>query len=326
MPNLPNPPRAKNPIRCEKPPYLRPGDRIALLSPSYTTPIEEIEKAAEVLRSWGFEPVIAPHAANTFMGKFAGSLEERLTDLRWALADTSIKAIICNRGGYGTIHMIDQLSLRDWSKQPKWLVGFSDITTLHGLLARAGIMSIHGTMGKFLAHGGNDLTSTLLRDLLMGYLPQYELPPHPLNIKGRASGILVGGNLCTLTPNIGTQADATAASDIILFLEEIDETTHNVDRQFKILEINGVLDRCKGVILGEFTGCNNEFSYESVEAMLLQYLEKYHIPVLCGFPAGHDIVNLPLIMGALVIMDVRSEGATLLFNIEGSQQQVNLFP
>ena len=98
---------------------------------------------------------------------------------------------------------------------------------------------------------------------------------------------------------------------------------HNVDRQFNILAMNGVLDRCKGVILGEFDGCGSEFSYENIEAMLRQYIEKYNIPLLCGFPAGHGDVNLPLVMGAPVTIDVRGDGATLQFDIDGQRQEVN---
>ncbi len=308
-------------LRCVRPPYLKEGDRVALVSPSYFKTMKEVEKAAEVLRGWGLVPVIGPNVGKVFAGKYAGTVEERVADLRWALADTTIKAIICNRGGYGTIHYIDQIPLAEWRANPKWLVGFSDVSTLHGMLARAGVMSVHGTMSMFLAAGGTDETSTLLRDLLMGCVPRYEVPPHPQNIEGRASGILVGGNICTFAPNLGTQADATKGRDLILFIEEVEEGMHNIDRQFNILMMNGVLDRCKGVVLGTFTDCEKEFTYESVEAMLRPYIEKYKIPLLCGFPGGHGKVNLPLVMGAPVTIDVRPDGATLQFNIDGQQQE-----
>ena len=310
-------------LHCVKPNYLKEGDRVALISPSYYTPMENVEKTAEVLRSWGLEPVIGPNVGKVYAGKYAGTVEERVSDIRWALNDTTIKAIICNRGGYGTIQLIDRLSLKEWGAHSKWLVGFSDITTLHGLLTRAGVMSIHGTMSSFLAAGGTDTNSTLMRDLLMGRVPRYEVPAHPQNIEGCASGILVGGNICTFAPNLGTQADATLGRDLILFIEEVGESMHNIDRQFNILAMNGVLNRCKGLVLGEFDGCGSEFSYESIEAMLRQYIEKYNIPLLCGFPAGHGDVNLPLVMGAPVTIDVRSDGATLQFDIVGQQQVVN---
>ena len=309
-------------LTCRKPDYLKPGDKVALISPSYFTPMENVEKAADLLRTWGLEPVIGPNVGKTYDGKYAGTVTERLSDIRWAFDDPSIKAIICNRGGYGTIQLIDHLKLEELSDHPKWLVGFSDITTLHGLLTRAGVMSIHGTMSSILAKGGQDPTSTLMRDLLIGEVPLYEVPAHSQNIEGEARGVLVGGNLCTFVPNLGTQADATAGRDLILFIEEIGESMHNIDRQFTVLMMNGVLDRCRGVILGEFTGCGTEFNDESVEAMLHKYLETYHIPVLCGFPAGHGDVNLPLVMGAPVTMEVRSDGASLHFDIGGTQHEV----
>ena len=308
---------------CIKPDYLKAGEKVALISPSYFTPMENVEKTADVLRSWGLEPVVGPNVGKVADGKYAGTVAERVSDIRWALRDPDIKAIICNRGGYGTIQLIDQLTLAELKASPKWLVGFSDISTLHGLLTRAGVMSIHGTMSSFLAKGGTDATSTLMRDLLLGKVPRYEVPAHKQNITGQASGILVGGNICTFAPNLGTQADATMGKNLILFVEEVEVSMHNIDRQMRILQMNGVLDRCRGIILGEFTDCGKEFTYESVEAMLHELLEEYDIPVLCGFPGGHGDVNLPLVMGANVTIDVRNDGATLQFNIEGDQQQVN---
>ena len=310
-------------LNCAKPDYLQTGDKVALISPSYFTPMENVEKTADVLRSWGLDPVVGPNVGKVADGKYAGTVAERISDIRWALDDPSIKAIICNRGGYGTIQLIDQLTLAELKASPKWLVGFSDISTLHGLLNRAGVMSIHGTMSSFLAKGGTDATSTLMRDLLLGKVPRYEVPAHKQNITGKASGTLVGGNLCTFAPNLGTQADATKGKDLILFIEEVEESMHNIDRQMRILQMNGVLDRCNGIILGEFTDCGKEFTYESVEAMIHEQLKTYNIPVLCGFPGGHGDVNLPLVMGANVTIDVRADGATLQFNIDGDQQVVN---
>ena len=314
-------------LDCQRPEYLKTGDKVALISPSYYTPMENVEKTAAVLKSWGLEPVIGPNVGKVVDGRYAGTVAERMSDINWALNDPTIKAIICNRGGYGTIQLINQLSLAQLKASPKWIVGFSDISTLHGLWSRAGVMSIHGTMSSFLAQGGTDATSTLMRDLLMGKVPRYEVPAHPQNIEGSASGVLVGGNICTFAPNLGSQADATLGRDIILFVEEVEESMHNIDRQMRILQMNGVLNRCKGVILGEFTDCGTEFKDAngatiSVEAMIHELLKEYHIPVLCGFPAGHGDVNLPLVMGANVTIDVHSDGATLQFNIDGDQQLV----
>lgn len=309
-------------LKCVKPDYLKPGDKVALISPSYHTPMENVDKAADVLRGWGLVPVIGPNVGKIEAGCYAGTEEERVSDIRWALAQSDVKAVLCNRGGYGTIKLIDKLTLEEITASPKWIIGFSDISTLHGFWSRAGVMSVHGTMSSFLAAGGTDATSTLMCELIMGKVPRYKVPPHPQNIEGTASGVLVGGNICTFAPNIGTKADATMGNDIILFIEEVEESMHNIDRQFNILAINGVLERCKGVILGEFTDCGTEFSYGSVEEMLHNYLKDYNIPVLCGFPAGHGDVNLPLIMGAPVTICVGEEVATVQFDIEGQQQDV----
>jgi muramoyltetrapeptide carboxypeptidase len=309
-------------LRCVAPDYLKAGDKVALISPSYYAPMESVTKTGELLRSWGLVPLIGPNVGKVEAGKYAGTVEDRVSDIRWALNDPDVKAIICNRGGYGAIQLIDQLSLQEWGAKPKWFVGFSDFSTIHGLLNRAGVMSIHGTMSTFLAKGGQDESSTLMRDLLMGQVPRYELPAHAENIEGEASGFLVGGNLCTIAPNIGTQADATLSRNIILFFEETGESMHNIDRQFKMLEMNGVLERCRGVILGEFTNCGSEFAYDSVEQMLHQYIVKYNIPLLCGFPAGHGDVNLPLVLGAPVTIDVRADGASVAFYMDGNHKTV----
>ncbi len=238
-------------LKCVKPAYLSAGDTVALISPAYYTPMENVEATANVLRSWGLVPVIGPNVGKIVDGKYAGTVDERASEIRWAFGDPSIKAIICNRGGYGTIQLIDHIPLAELTASPKWLVGFSDISTLHGLLSRAGVVSVHGTMSSYLANGGTDETSTMMRDLLMGQVPCYHLPAHAQNITGVASGVLVGGNLCTIAPNVGTQADATMGQDLILFVEEVSESMHNIDRQMRILQMNGVLDRCKGIILGE---------------------------------------------------------------------------
>ena len=312
------------PLSCAQPDFLKPGDKIALISPSFYTSQENVEAASKILREWGFEPVVGPNVGKEYLGAYAGTLEERLSDLEWALRDRSIKVILCNRGGYGTIQMVGELPLKKLAAHPKWLIGFSDITTLHGMENRAGVMSIHGTMCSLMAKSkGQGMTNTLLRDLLFGTVPEYEVPAHPLNQTGRATGTLVGGNLYTFTPVLGTEADATLAQDIILFIEEVEENLSHIDRQINTLLLNGVFDRCKGVILGEFTDCEANLEYDSVEEMICSYLKDYNIPVLCGFPAGHDDVNLPLIMGAPVTLDVTASGATLSFNVEGKKKVVN---
>ena len=305
-------------MHCVQPPFLQKGDRIALVSPSYHTPMENVDTAAKILREWGFEPVVGPNVGKEYLGKYAGTPRERLSDLERALRDPGIKAILCNRGGYGTIHLTTLLPQSLIAANPKWIIGFSDITTLHGIAARAGVMSIHATMCSLMAKSqGLGPTNTLLRDLLTGTVPQYEAPAHPLNRPGHAAGTLVGGNLCTFTPVLGTDADATLGQDIILFLEEVEEDMSHIDRLINTLRLHGVFDRCRGVILGQFTGCEANIEYGSAEELVCSYLSDYDIPVCCGFPAGHEAENLPLLIGARSTLAVTDAGATLTFHVRG---------
>ena len=302
-------------LHCTAPEFLKPSDKVAIIAPAYYTPMENVTGAAGVLQSWGYEPVVGANVGKKVAGQYAGTVEERAADLRWALEDPEIKAIICTRGGYGTIHLIDHFKAEDFSRHPKWLVGYSDITTLLEMENCSGVMGIHGTMGNTIAKGVEDTTCLTLKNLLAGKVPQYNLPAHQQNRYGQATGVLVGGNICTFVPNLDTWADATSRDGIILFIEEVGEAMHNIDRLFNMLRMRGVLERCNGIILGQFTGCDSEFDYGSVEAMLNTYLKDYNIPVLCGFPAGHDDPNLPLIMGAPVTIKVTPEGSEIRFNL-----------
>ena len=310
---------------CTAPAFLKKGDKIALISPSYTTPDSNIQKTADVIKDWGFTPVIGKNVDKLDAGKYAGTAEERADDFITALKDTSIKAILANRGGYGTIQLVDLIDPKLVKKNPKWLIGYSDITTLHAMQTKAGVMSIHGTMSSSIAKtAGKDDNSTLLRDLLKGEVPTYKVPKHKYNQKGKAEGILVGGNMTTFVPLIGTSdIDIFQNDGIILFMEEIGENLRNIDRMFHSIELHGVMENVRGVILGEFVDSGTDLDYESTEAMLSSYLKKYDIPVMCGFPAGHDDVNLPLVMGAKVKMDVSDNGATLAFDIGGEKKEVD---
>lgn len=306
------------------PAFLKKGNKIALISPSYFTADSVIEKTAKVIEEWGFKPVIGKNVDKLEAGKLSGTAEERAEAFVKALEDTSIKAILCNRGGYGTIQLVDLIDLKTVKQNPKWLIGYSDITTLHALQTKAGVMSIHGAMSTSIAKtDGKDDNSTLLRDLLKGSVPTYKVPWHEFNQKGSAEGILVGGNMSTFVPLVGTtDIDIFSNDGLILFIEEIGENLRNIDRMFNSLELHGVMENVKGVILGEFVDSGTDLAFESAEEMLSKYLKKYNIPVMCGFPAGHDDVNVPLIMGAKVKMDVKDNGATLSFDIDGDKKTI----
>ena len=299
-----------------RPAYLKPGDKVAIITPAYNTDYSNITKAAEVIRSWGYEPVLSPNINASFAKAYAGTVEQRLSDLRWALENPDIKAIICQRGGYGAIHFIGKLAPGEFARNPKWLIGYSDITTLLGFATRGGVLSIHGPMGNTLAEeGGLDTSCVMLRKLLSGEVPSYSVPAHPCNISGKARGRLVGGNICTFAPLVGTEADFTAEGDLILFIEEVGESFHNLDRQLNILINSGILNRVKGVVLGDFSDCKADLKYASAEALLTTYFKGLGIPVCCGFPAGHGGTNWPLLIGADATLTVNREGSTLTFNL-----------
>lgn len=310
---------------CQLPPFLKAGDAVALISPSYHAPAETVAGAADVLCEWGFRPVVGANAEKISAGKYAGTPEERLADLRRALHDPDIKAILCNRGGYGALHLLDRIGADELAACPKWLIGCSDITMLLQMMNCAGIAAVHGPMCSGIApSGGTAPDCGILRGLLSGRVPCYELPPHPLNRPGRACGTLTGGNLCTFTPGLGLWADTTRFGDLVLFIEEVEETMHHIDRLFQMLRLRGVPDRCRAVVLGDFTRCTPDLGYGSVEEMLLDGLAPYDIPVLCGFPAGHGPRNMPLLTGVPVSVDVRPDGATLRFEVPGERAAVRL--
>lgn len=307
------------------PAFLKKGHKVALLSPAYTTTEDVVQTTADILEDWGYKPVIGKSVGKVEAGKYAGTAEDRAKDFEEALKDTSIKAILCNRGGYGTIQLVDLIDPKLVKKNPKWVIGYSDVTTLHAMQTKAGVMSIHGTMSSSMAKSeGKDINSTLLRDLLKGEVPTYKVPKNKYNQKGKAEGILVGGNMATFVPLIGaSDIDVFRNDGIILFMEEIGENLRNIDRMFNSIQLHGVMENVKGVILGEFVDSGTDLDFESTEAMLSQYLKQYNIPVMCGFPAGHDDINVPIVMGAKVKMEVTDKGATLSFNIKGKEKSVD---
>ena len=303
------------------PTFLKKGDKVALLSPAYTTTEDVVQTTADILKDWGYKPVIGKSVGKVEAGKYAGTAEDRANDFEEALKDTSIKAILCNRGGYGTIQLVDLIDPKLVKKNPKWVIGYSDVTTLHAMQTKAGVMSIHGTMSSFISKtGGEDDNSIYMRDLLLGKVPKYKVPANKLNIKGKAKGVLVGGNMATFVPLAGSPVDVYSEDGIILFLEELEETMRNLDRMFSSLELRGVMENVKGVVLGEFEECGTDLDFDSPEAMLIERLKKYNIPVMAGFPAGHGDINLPIVMGATVTLDIKDKEATLAFNIDGGDE------
>ena len=301
-----------------QPPYLKAGDKIALVSPAYWVPQEALMQAAETIRGWGLQPIIGPHTNNLNVNAYAGTADERAADLLWALEDDSIKAVICSRGGYGSIHLLNRIPQEYFQQHPKWLIGHGDITMLLYAIAFAGVMCIHGPMAFQIA-GGQEPATSIIRNMLFGTLPQYIIPSHPYNRCGHAEGILVGGNLSSYSAVAGTKIYLAAKHDIILFIEEVEESLHNIDRLFYMLRLQYDFERVKGIVFGTFSSIKYDLQYGSVEQMLVAHLHEYEIPVCCGFPVGSNSC-LPLIEGAPCSLDVTADQATLTFNIEGTRE------
>lgn len=301
-----------------RPPYLKEDDKVALVSPAYWVPQEVLGQAAETVRSWGLQPVIGPHTNNLNVNAYAGTAEERAADLLWALEDDSIKAVICSRGGYGSIHLLNRIPQDCFLQHPKWIVGHGDITTLLRTIVGAGVMCLHGPMAVQMEKG-QELAIDIIREILYGTLPQYEVEGNPYNRCGHAEGILVGGNLTSYSAVSGTTFQLPPEQDIILFIEEMEEPLHNIDRLFYRLHLQPGFERVKGIIFGSFDSISFDLQFGSVEQMLTAHLAKYDIPVCCGFPVGGNSW-LPLIEGAPCSLDVANDKSILTFNIDGERK------
>ena len=299
-----------------QPPYLKEGDKVALVSPAYWVPQEAILQAAETILSWGLQPVLGPHTNNLNVNAYAGTADERAEDLIWALKDDTIKAIVCSRGGYGTLHLLNRIPVEYYQQHPKWIIGHGDISVLLYAVASAGVVCLHGPMAFQIA-GSQEPATSLTRQILFGTLPQYKIPTNQYNKLGHAEGILVGGNLCSYCSVAGTKYQLPPDQDIILFLEEVEESLHGIDRLFYMLTLQQNFDRVKGIILGTFNSIKYDLQYGSVEQMLIAHLRNYDIPICCGFPIGSNSC-IPLVVGAPCSLDVTPDHATLTYQMEGT--------
>ena len=294
---------------------LKAGDTIAIVSPSSMPDSLTVAKGCETLREWGYTPVVGPHALNSWHG-FAGTADERAADMLWALRDSTVKAILCSRGGDGAVQVLQRIPLQEFRDHPKWLLGFSDATALHSAEVSAGVMSIHCSMCDGISmRGERDAVNDILQRLLQGELPDYEVPAHPMDQQGEAEGILVGGNLSVFCGLAGSAYDFLNRADegLILFFEDTGEGMSKVDRMLHLLEIRGILPQLKGVIVGHFSKYKNpENDFNDMYHMLHEYLQHYDIPVCYDFPVGHHSgLNYPMVEGCRVLLKVGTNGTTL---------------
>ncbi|SEA08022.1 muramoyltetrapeptide carboxypeptidase [Xylanibacter ruminicola] len=296
--------------------FLNSGDTIAIISPSSATDTATINGGIRTLEKWGYPCIVAPHALADYHG-FAGTIDERLSDLLWTLRTPSIKAIMCSRGGDGAAHLLSRISLDTLQQYPKMIIGFSDVTALLCAQARAGVMGIHGSMCHALkTYEGNDTVSQALRGMLAGHLPTYRIAPHPLNITGKAEGIIVGGNMSVFNDLAGSDFDPLFIDGIILFIEDTDEGMSKVDRMLHNIEIRGLQKHIQAVIVGQFNKYKHpENGFDDMYSLLNEYLQHWHIPVCYNFPVGHaHLKNFPLLTGAKATLEVTSDEVVLHYN------------
>ena len=296
--------------------FLNSGDTIAIISPSSATDTATINGGIRTLEKWGYPCIVAPHALADYHG-FAGTIDERLSDLLWALRTPSIKAIMCSRGGDGAAHLLSRISLDTLQRYPKMIIGFSDVTALLCAQARAGVMGIHGSMCHALkTYEGNDTVSQALRGMLAGHLPTYRIAPHPLNITGKAEGIIVGGNMSVFNDLAGSDFDPLFIDGIVLFIEDTGEGMSKVDRMLHNIEIRGLQKHIRAVIVGQFNKYKHpENGFDDMYSLLNEYLQHWHIPVCYNFPVGHaHLKNFPLLTGAKATLEINPDEVVLDYN------------
>jgi muramoyltetrapeptide carboxypeptidase len=286
------------------PPTLQSGDQIRIVSPSGAIDPSYIVGAKKALASWGLNATEGKFASTEY-GRFGGTKEQRIADLQTALDDAEVKAILCSSGGYGVAQIIDKLDFTKFKANPKWLIGFCDITILHNAISNLGIASIHGIMAKHLTELPEDSEQVQgLKNILFGKMPHYEIPAHELNRTGKAEGKLIGGNLSVLVGMMGTPFDLPYEGNV-LFLEEIGEKPYHIDRMIQHLRLSGALSDISGLNVGQFSDCDEDpLMKQSIAEIILDAVKEYHYPVCFNFPAGHVDYNLPLVMGREVEMEV----------------------
>lgn len=289
-----------------KPTYLKIGDKIAIVATARKTSKEEVAAAISLFESWGLEVVLGD---NLFKedNQFAGTDTDRLSDFQNALNNTDVKAIIVARGGYGTIRIIDEIDFSTFTKKPKWIIGYSDITILHCHIHPMGIETLHATMPiniDLQEESKKDAIETL-RKALFGETLSYIAETHPLNKKGNCKGEIVGGNLSILYSLLGSTSQIDTNGKI-LFLEDLDEYLYHVDRMMFSLKRAGMLKGLAGLIVGGMTDMrDNKTPFgKTAEEIISEAVSEYNYPVCFNFPAGHINNNQAIIMGRVVNLSV----------------------
>lgn len=294
------------------PPYLQKGDTVAIVSTARKNLDDNLKPAIDLLESWGLTVKIGSTIGLDFH-QLAGTDEQRAADFQEQMDNPNIKAIWCVRGGYGTVRIIDLLDFTKFKENPKWIIGFSDVTVLHSHLNRMGIQSLHATMPISIPRATTEAKESL-RVALFGEKLEYTFTCDILNHLGIAKGELVGGNLSIIYSLLGSKS-AIDCTDKILFIEDLDEYLYHIDRMLLNLKRNGCLSSLKGIIVGGMTKMNdNDIPWGKNAFEIIEEVTKdLKIPILYNFPAGHLQDNRALIMGRKITLEVNAEESKLIF-------------
>ncbi|WP_133713018.1 S66 peptidase family protein [Myroides indicus] len=299
-----------------KPPYLKKGDKIAIVCTARKFSKEEAQPAIQLMESWGLQVVLGETIGKDNF-QLGGTDEDRVNDFNKQLANPEIKAIWCARGGYGTVRIIDQIDFGLLTKSPKWIIGFSDVTVLHSHIHKLGIETIHGIMAFSVPKATEKAKDTLYHALFNGRL-EYKIKSCELNKYGNAQGELVGGNLSILYSLLGSPS-AIDTNDKILFIEDLDEYLYHLDRMMYNLKRNGVLDNLRGMIVGGMTDMHDNeipFGQKAHEIILSAVSDKIY-PVVFDFPSGHGAENNALILGRKIVLETNPQESVLKFEEHG---------
>lgn len=305
------------PMKLVQPNYLKVGDSIAIVSPAgiLIDKEESIEKAKKLAESWGLKVFIGERVF-TQNNHFSGTDNERASDFQKALDNPRIRAIWCARGGYGSVRILDKLEFTKFKLNPKWIIGYSDITAFHSHSHNLGVETIHAMMASSLVFDDQEAKESIetFRKALFGEELRYTITSSIDNRKGVVEGILVGGNLSILQSMLGSNSQINI-EEKLLFIEEVGEYKYQIDRMLQSLKRAGYFNHCKGLIVGDMSSLkkNTPPWGSSIEQLILDIVADYDFPVLFNFPAGHETDNRALILGKMVQMNVKTGTSEVVF-------------
>ncbi|MFD2542695.1 LD-carboxypeptidase [Lacinutrix gracilariae] len=300
-----------------QPDYLKAGDTVAIVAPSgiLKNRNSEVEQAVNLLKSWNLNVVVGDHVFSKD-NHFAGTDAERCEDFQKALDDPTISAVWSARGGYGTVRILDKLDYTKFKQNPKWIIGYSDITALHNQVHNQGFESLHAIMCVSLPKDLSEIKESIasFKDALFGKPIAYTLKGSAYNKIGKVTAPIVGGNLTILHTMLGSNTSIDTSGKI-LFIEEIGEYKYHIDRMLQSLKRAGYFENCKGVLVGDMSKMrkNTTLWGTSVEQLVLDALAEYDFPIVFNMPAGHEEDNRALILGRNATITVGKEKSTVVF-------------